>query len=71
MREGDRFVPFGMTGSRLVSDYLTDLKVSLFDKRRQLVVTDAQDTIVWLVGRRTDNRFRISESTTSTLRISL
>lgn len=71
VREGDRFVPFGMTGSRLVSDYLTDLKVSLFDKRRQLVVTDAQDTIVWLVGRRTDNRFRISESTTSTLRISL
>lgn len=71
VREGDRFVPFGMTGSRLVSDYLTDLKVSLFDKRRQLVVTDAHDTIVWLVGRRTDNRFRISESTTSTLRISL
>ena len=71
VREGDRFVPFGMTGSRLVSDYLTDLKVSLFDKRRQLVVTDAHDTIVWLVGRRTDNRFRISESTTSTLRISI
>ena len=71
VQEGDRFVPFGMVGSRLVSDYLTDLKVNLFEKRRQLVVVDAKGTIVWLVGRRTDNRSRISEKTTSTLRIAL
>ena len=71
VREGDRFVPFGMTGSRLISDYLTDLKVSLFDKRRQYVVTDANDTILWLVGLRTDNRFRVSDTTTATLRLSL
>ena len=71
VQEGDRFVPFGMVGSRLVSDYLTDLKVNLFEKRRQLVVVDAKGTIVWLVGRRTDNRSRISETTTSTLRIAL
>lgn len=70
-KEGDRFVPFGMTGSRLVSDYLTDQKVNLFEKRQQLVVTDTKETIVWLVGRRTDNRFRVSEATTSILRISL
>ena len=67
--EGDRFVPFGMTESRLVSDYLTDIKVNLLDKRRQLVVCDAKVAIVWLVGRRTDNRFRISNDTKTTLRI--
>jgi tRNA(Ile)-lysidine synthase len=67
--EGDRFVPFGMTESRLVSDYLTDIKVNLLDKRRQLVVCDAKEAIVWLVGRRTDNRFRISNDTKTTLRI--
>lgn len=70
VREGDRFQPYGMTGSRLVSDYLTDLKVSLFDKRRQLVVTDASGVIVWLVGRRTDHRFRITDTTSAILRLS-
>lgn len=70
VHDGDRFVPFGMTGSRLVSDFLTDRKISLFEKRRQLVVTDASDTIIWLVGHRTDNRFRISDATSTTLRLS-
>lgn len=50
--EGDRFTPFGMRGSKLVSDYLTDSKKSLIDKQRQLVVTDATGKIVWLVGER-------------------
>ena len=66
---GDRFCPFGMKGSRLVSDYLTDLKRSLLEKRRQLVVADADGNIVWLVGLRTDNRFKVGPSTTSILRI--
>lgn len=69
--EADRFVPFGMTGSRLVSDFLTDRKMNLFDRRRQLVLTDATGAIVWLVALRTDNRFRVSSSTTSILRITL
>jgi len=66
---GDRFVPFGMKGSRLVSDYLTDRKVNLFEKRRQLVVEDFAGKIIWLVGRRGDNRCRVTEATTSVLSI--
>ena len=68
---GDRFVPFGMNGSKLVSDYLTDRKISLWVKRSQMVVTDANDNILWLVGHRTDHRFRITPSTTSVLKIEL
>ena len=68
---GDRFVPFGMKGSKLVSDYLTNQKVSLLDKRRQLVLGDASGAIIWLVGRRTDNRFRIDNDTKRTLRITV
>jgi tRNA(Ile)-lysidine synthase len=60
-----------MTGRRLVSDFLTDLKLSLLEKRRQLVVTDATDTILWLVGLRTDNRFRVTPDTTAILRLTL
>jgi tRNA(Ile)-lysidine synthase len=69
VREGDAFCPFGMTGHRLVSDFLTDLKLSVLEKRRQLVVTDATDTILWLVGLRTDNRFRVTPDTTTILRL--
>lgn len=60
---GDRFIPFGMKGSKLVSDFLTDKKMSLFDRRRQLVVTDANSNILWLVGQRPDARYCISDST--------
>ena len=60
-----------MKGSKLVNDYLTDLKVSLLEKRHQLVVADATGAIVWLVGRRTDNRFRVSDETRQVLRISI
>ena len=71
VREGDAFCPFGMTGHRLVSDYLTDLKLSVLEKRRQLVVTDATDTILWLVGYRTDNRFRVTNDTNNILCLTL
>jgi tRNA(Ile)-lysidine synthase len=71
VRNGDRFVPFGMKGSKLVSDYLTDRHRSLIEKRRQTVVEDADGRIVWLVGERTDNRFRVSEATTEVLVMTL
>ena len=61
--EGDRFVPFGMKGSKLVSDFMTDRKMNLFEKQRQLVVVDSSGKILWLVGLRTDNRYRVCEST--------
>lgn len=68
---GDRFRPFGMHGSKLVSDYLTDRKVNVLDKRRARVVTDANGNIVWLVGERTDDRFRVKGTTRRVLRLSL
>ena len=63
-KQGDKFAPFGMKGKKkLVSDLLTDLKLSLFDKENQLVVTDARDRILWVVGRRADERARVTEGT--------
>ncbi|MBQ6378994.1 MAG: tRNA lysidine(34) synthetase TilS [Prevotella sp.] len=66
---GDRFCPYGMEGHRLVSDFLTDSKLSLIDKRRQLVVTDGDGQIIWLVGLRSDHRYRVTEQTATILRI--
>ena len=71
VRNGDRFVPFGMKGSKLVSDYLTDRHRSLNEKRSQMVVEDADGRIIWLAGERTDNRFRVDAATTEVLIITL
>ena len=71
VREGDAFCPFGMEGRKLVSDFLTDRKLSILEKRRQLVVTDATGVILWLIGLRTDNRFRVSDQTTAIVRLTL
>ena len=71
VQTGDRFQPFGMEGSRLVSDFLTDRKYSVLEKRRQLVVTDATDNIVWLLGERVDQRYAVSADTRRVLEIQL
>ena len=63
VRKGDRFAPFGMRGTKLVSDYLTDRKKSIIDKRQQLVVTDATGAIVWLVGERPAAPYCVKNST--------
>ena len=64
VQAGDRFMPFGLKGSKLVSDYLKDRKVPLLERRRQLVLADATGAIVWLVGRSVDNRASIRKETT-------
>ena len=63
IRPGDRFVPFGMKGSKLVSDFLTDRKKSLFARHRQLVVTHGEQ-IVWVVGERPAQPYAIREGST-------
>ncbi len=67
--KADKFVPFGMKGTKLVSDYMTDAKKNLFDKRKQLVLTDADNNIIWLVNERPDNRFRITEASINVLSV--
>ncbi|WP_229039331.1 tRNA lysidine(34) synthetase TilS [Hoylesella timonensis] len=69
VRSADRFQPFGMKGSQLLSDYMTNRKMSVFDKRMQLVLTDAHDHIVWVVNQRTANWCRVTDETTVVLKI--
>jgi tRNA(Ile)-lysidine synthase len=67
-REGDWFVPLGMSGRKKVSDYLIDKKVSMAEKGRQFVLVSGED-IVWIVGRRLDDRFCLDKSTENVLKI--
>ena len=57
--EGDWMVPFGMSGRKLLSDMMTDLKKSIFDKRKQIVVIDNQGVIIWAVGLRVSQNVAI------------
>lgn len=66
---GDSFQPLGMKGRKLLSDFLCEQKLNIFERRRQLVVTQADGTIIWLVGLRPDHRFRVTEQTETVLMI--
>ena len=66
VRHGERFQPYGMKGRKLVSDYLTDVKMSRFEKQKQCVVC-SEDEIVWLVGQRVDQRFAVTPETRTIL----
>ena len=61
-KKGDFFFPFGMKGKKKLSDYFVDKKYSLIDKENAWLLCSGQN-IIWIVGERTDNRYRIDEKT--------
>lgn len=67
----DRFHPFGMKGSKLLSDFFIDLKLTATQKAASLVLTDAENNILWVIGRRSDNRFKVEDNTDEVLRIEI
>ncbi|MCR9154171.1 MAG: tRNA lysidine(34) synthetase TilS [Bacteroidetes bacterium] len=61
-REGDRFQPLGMSGTKKLSDYWIDIKLNRSQKKQQLVLL-SDGEIVGLIGHRIDHRYRIKNST--------
>jgi len=62
-QQGDRFHPLGMRGTKLVSDFFNDNDFTTFQKKNTLILTDNEGEIVWIVGYRIDDRFKITEKT--------
>ncbi|NNC51004.1 MAG: tRNA lysidine(34) synthetase TilS [Flaviramulus sp.] len=69
-REGDVFYPLGMTGKKKISKFFKDEKLSLLDKENTLLLCSAED-IIWVINRRADNRFRVTENTKHILKVEL
>lgn len=69
VEEGDWMQPYGMKGRKLLSDLMTDLKMTVFEKRRQLVVVDSQGAIVWAVGLRIADFVAVSDTTTAVVEV--
>ena len=66
-KAGDRFFPLGMSHQRRLSDFLKDCKINRFEKDCIHLLVDADDRIVWVIGLRLDNRFRITDETRNVL----
>jgi tRNA(Ile)-lysidine synthase len=66
--EGDVFYPFGMNGKKKLSKYFKDEKLSLIQKENTWILC-SNNTIVWVIGMRQDDRFKVTETTTKILKI--
>ena len=69
-KEGDTFQPIGMTGKKKLSKYLKDEKLSLVEKENTWILT-SEDKIIWVLGKRADERFKITKNTKQILIIEL
>ena len=67
-KEGDVFYPLGMTGKKKVSKYFKDEKLSLIDKENTWLLCSGED-VVWVINRRADSRFRVTDNTKQILKI--
>ena len=67
-KKGDKFQPLGMNNNKLVSDFITDLKIPSRNKHNILTLK-SEEEILWIVGYRIDNRYRITEKTKTILQI--
>ena len=62
-RHGDRFHPLGMKGSKLLSDFFVDQKFTEQQKSSVWLLTSSDGDIVWVVGWRIDDRFKVTNAT--------
>ncbi|HLO90004.1 MAG: tRNA lysidine(34) synthetase TilS [Chloroflexota bacterium] len=69
-REGDSFIPYGMTNTKKLSDYFIDNKFSIIEKENAWLLISGK-SIAWLVGHRIANPFRITNDTEEILQIEL
>lgn len=68
-KNGDRFVPFGMRGSKKIKDYFIDEKIPK-DLRDKIPLIVDKESIIWVIGYRTDEKHKISDKTRNILKVS-
>ncbi len=61
-REGDFFTPLGMKGKKKISDFLRDIKISPL-KKKDVFVLISQNDIIWVIGYRINNLYKVTTNT--------
>ena len=67
-QNGDRIQPLGMSGTMTVGDFLTNEKVSLIDRKKNLVLCTGSE-IVWVCSRRASDKFKVTATTKRVIRL--
>ncbi len=68
--KGDFFYPLGMKGKKLLSDFFIDRKIPVFEKEKTWILESAGE-IVWVIGHRIDNRYKLNDQTKEVLVIEI
>ena len=68
--EGDSFFPFGMNKRKKISDFFIDNKLTIIEKEQSWLLLSG-DEIVWVVGQRMDNRYRVTDETTDVFQFTI
>ena len=66
--EGDWFMPLGLNARKKISDYFVDEKISLLQKKK-IPIFESNGDIVWICGKRLDDRFKVTDRTRSVIRL--
>ncbi len=69
-QHGDKFIPLGMKGTKKISDFLAEQKISSAKKKEQLVLINGEQ-IIWVVGLRIDDRIKLNDETRKVLQLCL
>ncbi|MBS1637834.1 MAG: tRNA lysidine(34) synthetase TilS [Bacteroidetes bacterium] len=67
-QKGDKFKPLGMNGFKKLSDFFTQEKMNRFEKEQAWLLASEND-IIWIIGHRIDDRFKLTQNTKSILKI--
>ena len=70
-QHGDRFRPLGMKGSKLLSDFFVDQKFTDAQKEQVLLLVSAENEILWIVGYRIDDRYKVTSETKTIFQCSM
>ena len=68
---GDVFHPFGMVGAKKVNKFYKDVKLSQLEKERTWILVNGDEKIIWIVGLRADDRFKVTKNSQNIFKITL